>query len=524
MYLLFYELRHKPFQISTNPSFLWLGKMHKEALALLKYGILENKGFLLLTGDVGTGKTTLINALTNSLGDGVIVAKIPDPGLELIDFMNYISHAFDMEKKFVCKEAFLIHFGKFLHSAAAAGKKVLLIIDESQRLSSDLLEEIRQLSNIEKQESKLLNILFVGHNEFNDVLLEQRNRALHQRIAINYALGSLDFHETGEFIRQSLKMAGAEKDIFSPDAILSVYEFSSGCHRKINIICDHALLNGFVRGTKTVTGDMVRECANDLYLPGSTEKANITLPKFAEDADFEKLKEVPIECLQEIASTHVWRTVAKVVLGAVAVFLVILVNYSREWQNLFFLIKNSGIQAFSILREIQAPDENINSASYRETSLTQPTDKISEVLVFDVGPTALPVVKGLLVEKVESVGVVSKDQSPDAPRGAPASSMKKADLRDTQPAEENIVVRAHSPTQQMSSMPPSDQQKEIRKENDSNVYSELEEYLTQKTRKDHPDESINPANPGEGEDGLTEDPENVDPGAVIDWILENRSK
>ena len=169
MYRSFYGIKRKPFQLSTNPSFVWLGEKHKEALALLKYGILESQGFLLLTGDVGTGKTTLINALTNSLGDEFIVAKVPDPGMETIDFMNYIAHSFDMNKKFVSKDGFLIHFGHFLNSANAAGKKVLLIIDESQRLSPELLEEIRQLSNIENQGIKLLNIFFIGQNEFKDI-------------------------------------------------------------------------------------------------------------------------------------------------------------------------------------------------------------------------------------------------------------------------------------------------------------------------------------------------------------------
>ena len=222
MYLSFYGLQKEPFQVSTDPSFLWLGEKHKEALATLKYGNLGNQGVVLLTGDVGTGKTTLINALINSLGDEVIVAKVPDPGMEIIDFMNYLAHAFGMKKKFASKDSFLIHFDHFLNSVHADGKKSLLIIDEAQRLSPALLEEVRQLSNIEKQETKLLSIFFVGQNEFQDVLLEHKNRALRQRISLNYVIEPLDLHETGQFIRHRLKVAGAKEEIFSPDAIRKV--------------------------------------------------------------------------------------------------------------------------------------------------------------------------------------------------------------------------------------------------------------------------------------------------------------
>lgn len=164
MYLSHYNLSLKPFQISTDPKFLWLGENHKEAFATLKYGIMDNKGFLLLTGDVGTGKTTLINALINSLGSNVIAATIPDPNLEKLDFFNYIAKAFRIDKKFSGKGEFLIYFEQFLNAAYSKNKKVLLVIDESQRLNHVLLEEIRLLSNIEKQNTKLLNIFFVGQN------------------------------------------------------------------------------------------------------------------------------------------------------------------------------------------------------------------------------------------------------------------------------------------------------------------------------------------------------------------------
>lgn len=267
MYLQHYQLNLKPFQISSDPKFLWLGENHKEALAILRYGVLDNKGFLLLTGDVGTGKTTLINALVNGLGDDVIVATIPDPGLEKIDFFNYMAAAFEMNRSFNSKGEFIFGFRSFLNDAYQEGKRVLLIIDESQRLNHELLEEIRLLSNIEKQNIKLLNIFFVGQNEFNDLLWEPRNRALRQRITINYNVYALDEKDVKSYIKHRLHVAGTDKTLFSPGAIQEIIKFSAGFPRLINIICDHALLTGYVKGAALIGAGIIRECAADLQIP-----------------------------------------------------------------------------------------------------------------------------------------------------------------------------------------------------------------------------------------------------------------
>ena len=225
MYLDFYHLREKPFQINTDPKFLWLGEKHKEAQATLKYGILDNKGFLLLTGGVGTGKTTLINSLVDEIREEICVATVPDPNLEELDFYNFISNAFGIEQAFTSKGAFLSEFAKFLHAAHDDGKKVLLIIDECQKLNYDQLERIRLLSNIEKPEAKLINIFFIGQSEFNDMLLEERNLPIRQRITINYNIKPLTLEETGEYIRHRVRVAGSSNDIFDSDAIREIFFF-----------------------------------------------------------------------------------------------------------------------------------------------------------------------------------------------------------------------------------------------------------------------------------------------------------
>ncbi len=266
MYLTHFNLKIKPFRISPDPKFLWLGETHKEALAMLQYGIQDNRGFLLLSGDIGTGKTTLINSLLESLDDRTLIAMISDPDLEKLDFYNFLAHEFELKKTFKTKGDFLVHFIHFLHKANEDGQKVLIIIDEAQRLRYELLEEIRQLSNIEKKDTKLLNIFLVGQHELIDALNETRNRALLQRITMKYLIGPLKNEDVGEYIAFRLKVAGTENKIFSSSAVRQVIAFSNGYPRLINIICDHALLTAYVKGNHRVDGSMVKDCAKDLHI------------------------------------------------------------------------------------------------------------------------------------------------------------------------------------------------------------------------------------------------------------------
>ncbi|MBU1344531.1 MAG: AAA family ATPase [Proteobacteria bacterium] len=275
MYKSFYNLTKKPFQISSDPAFLWFGEKHKEALATLKYGILDNKGFLLLTGDVGTGKTSLINALIQSLSDDIVCTSVPDPGLEKLDFFNYIAAAFGMDKEFSTKGTFLAHFRKFLLKANENNKKVLLIIDEAQLLTQEMLEEIRLLSNIEKTDAKLINIFFIGQNEFNEILNREQNRAVRQRLTLNYNIDPLTPDETCEYIKHRLNVAGATGSIFDESAMREVFIYSGGFPRRINVICDHSLLSGYVKEKKIINADIVKECAKELKIPSHIKNRDI---------------------------------------------------------------------------------------------------------------------------------------------------------------------------------------------------------------------------------------------------------
>jgi general secretion pathway protein A len=260
MYESFYGLKKKPFQITADPSFLWMGKKHREALSTLKYGVMDNKGFLLLTGDVGTGKTTLINRLVEDIHGKAYTAKIPDPGLSKYDFYRMVSRYFGLPIEVRTKSDFLEPFSRFLTDAHEERKSVLLLIDEAQRLKHDLMEEIRLLSNLERQDAKLLNIFFVGQNEFNSILLQPENRALLRRITITYNIDPLDQAETGEYIRHRLKIAGADSEIFSSEAMEAVFEFSKGFPRQINIICDLAMFFSSQVSRRTISRKIVNQC------------------------------------------------------------------------------------------------------------------------------------------------------------------------------------------------------------------------------------------------------------------------
>jgi general secretion pathway protein A len=282
MYLSHFNLTRKPFETVADPRFLWLGEKHKEALATLSYGAIETRGFILMTGDVGTGKTTVINALVERLGVDTVCATVPDPGLSKTDFFSFILKAYGIDARTNSKGAFLDIFTHFLNEQHAKRKQVLLIIDEAQRLTSELLEEIRHLSNINRPDANLLSVFFVGQHEFNDILKHPQNRAVRQRITINYHLEPLSPDEVPQYIRFRLKVAGTEKRIFRPSTYPLIYDFSNGYPRLINILCDHALLTAYVGRKSWVTKGIIQESASEVEIKSYTSSIpHMKPPPFA---------------------------------------------------------------------------------------------------------------------------------------------------------------------------------------------------------------------------------------------------
>jgi general secretion pathway protein A len=249
-----------------------MGDIHKEALALLTYGVMDRKGFILLTGEVGTGKTTMVHALLSNLGKDIQYVYLSNPLFSVKDFMNYLAFsAFKEKMDFNNKTDFLIQFEAFLKKQLKDRKNFTLIIDEAQKLSFDLLEEIRLLSNMETSEEKLINIFLVGQPELNELLTQPRCRPLLQRISIRYHIKPLDETASMEYLSARLKLAGAG----NPDTIIpinvgrAIFRYSDGYPRMINILADNVLLLGYARGSRHITPAMVKECYDDLQLEGS---------------------------------------------------------------------------------------------------------------------------------------------------------------------------------------------------------------------------------------------------------------
>ena len=264
MYLSFYNLSDKPFKISSDPKFLWKGEKHQEALANLRYGLLEPNGYVVLTGDVGTGKTTLVNALIESLGENVVYASINHPTLNTLDFFNLVGKAYDPSTDISTKAEFLLFLNKFLQKSHVQGKVVLLIIDEAHRLSMELLEEIRLLSNMEQVGMQSVNIFFVGQSELKKRLLSPMCRALRQRITLFYDIAPLTAAETLEYIEHRLRVAGTHEKVFTSPAIREIHTFTRGYPRLINILCDRAMLTGFVMGKHTIDVALVMESIKEI--------------------------------------------------------------------------------------------------------------------------------------------------------------------------------------------------------------------------------------------------------------------
>jgi general secretion pathway protein A len=269
MYEAFFKLDEKPFALTPSHRFLYLSEGHKEAFALMKYGVVERKGFIMLTGDVGTGKTTIIQALLQSIGTDVECIHFSNPLLTPGEFIDYLaSSTFKRRLHFKSKADFLYEFEAYLKKAQQHQRAFILIIDEAQTLSYEVLEELRLLSNLESAEEKLINIFLVGQPELIERLRDPRARAVYQRIASRFHLQPLTLDETGRYVTKRLRVAGSSNPerIFTKQAIRTLHDRSGGIPRTINVLADNALLLGYSLNKAKITQEMIEESYRDMHL------------------------------------------------------------------------------------------------------------------------------------------------------------------------------------------------------------------------------------------------------------------
>lgn len=274
MYEKFYGLKEKPFEITPDPRFLYMSGQHREAYAHLTYALNESKGFTVITGEVGTGKTTLIQMLLARLDGHTRAAHLFNPKLSTRDFLNYICNDLGLKTEgLTAKGELLTLLHNFLLECYARKERVILIIDEAQTLSSKLLEEVRLLTNLETPKSKLLQVILIGQPELDHILSDQRFRQLRQRISVRYHLKPLNRGETKEYIEKRLKVAGArDHHLFQETAIREIYRRSRGIPRLINVICDNALVTGYVEEKRVIDKSVIRDVAADLEGPTSVRR------------------------------------------------------------------------------------------------------------------------------------------------------------------------------------------------------------------------------------------------------------
>ncbi|MBI5453875.1 MAG: AAA family ATPase [Deltaproteobacteria bacterium] len=272
MYEKFFFLKEKPFHITPDPKFLYLSKKHREAIDLLSFGVGERKGFILLTGEVGTGKTTLCRALLEKLPKNTESALILNPVLSEDDLLKTVTADFGLEPGGDSAKDHLDVLNRFLLKKAASRGAAVVIIDEAQNLNPATLEMIRLLSNLETEKEKLLQIVLVGQPELRDKLSLPELRQLNQRVIVRYHLNPLDLQETRAYIENRLKVAGGGNLDFREDAIRLVFEKSQGIPRMINIVCDRALTAAFIDEKRVIDAETVKKAASELEDDGYLKK------------------------------------------------------------------------------------------------------------------------------------------------------------------------------------------------------------------------------------------------------------
>jgi general secretion pathway protein A len=267
MYKDYFGFKTEPFSIAPDPAFLYQSVRHQEALAHLLYGIKAKNGFVLLTGEVGTGKTTVCRALLKQLPANAEIAFIMQPRLNVVELLETVCDelgiAYPAGNNSI--KVFIDRLNSFLLKTHSLGKQTVLIIDEAQNLSIDVLEQVRLLTNLETDKYKLLRIIMLGQPELKDLLDRPELRQLSQRVTARYHLAPLAAAEVPAYVSHRLAVAGVVRPIFTPRAIRKLYRVSGGIPRVINLLCDRALLGGYAHGENTVTPGLVTQAAEEIF-------------------------------------------------------------------------------------------------------------------------------------------------------------------------------------------------------------------------------------------------------------------
>jgi general secretion pathway protein A len=290
MYKKFFGLKESPFNVNPDPRYLYPTRHIQEALACLIYGIQTRKGFVLLTGEVGTGKTTVLNKLlTWAHQEHIATAFMFNPRLSEVEFFDFMLADFGIPSDSALKSRTLIRLNQWLLDQYQKGSRAVLIVDEAQNLSADMLEEIRLLTNLETSTEKLLQIVLAGQPELEEKLNELQLRQLRQRITLWARTRPLTLLETHGYVKERLRIAGTGEEIFTAEAIEVVHRHARGIPRIINLLCEHALISAFVEHSKTVSEKIVEEVARDfdlqeMELESEAKSASGGLPKLVDHA------------------------------------------------------------------------------------------------------------------------------------------------------------------------------------------------------------------------------------------------
>src|SRR5437762_4168397 len=279
MYKEFFGLRANPFNVNPDPRYLFLTRHTEEALACLTYGIQSRKGFVLLTGEVGTGKTTLINKLLEWLRmQQVATAFIFNSRMNVPQFIDYMMADFGIPCDSRSKSQILLRLYNWLMDRYRAGETAVLIVDEAQNLSDEVLEEIRMMTNLETFTEKLLQIVLVGQPELDQKLKQPQLRQLRQRLTLRAKTHPLSLEETKSYVGQRLRIAGWNgQQIFDSDALTAIHRYSNGIPRVVNLICEHCLVSAFVDQQKVVGPSVASAVARDFDLSDNTASAAMTV-------------------------------------------------------------------------------------------------------------------------------------------------------------------------------------------------------------------------------------------------------